>query len=127
MPETIQDLDQPNTNPLAVDLDSTDITPAKKTFNFPKDPKVIVLIVMGIIILILLVLSLIIGISRQPHPNTTPPVSITISPTLIPSPETINVPTVYQQQFKILDSAIQEKINFPLPQIDPSVGIIPNQ
>lgn len=132
MPETIQNLDQQQPNPLmTTDLDSTDITPKpKKGLSVPKDPKIIILGIMGVFIVILLLLSLIVTASRQ-KPGTKPSTdtSTTITPTkanVSPQPST-NIPEIYKARFDNLDTATQEVVDFPPPQVDSSIGITPNQ
>lgn len=118
MTEVYQNLEQSQLNPQS--------PPPKLVLPQPKDPKIKLLMILGIIIVILLIISALVSFTRKkqpptfPRPKTTPTESI-IRPTDIP--EASVIPQELKNQFDRADSDNQININFPPPQIDPEIGL----
>jgi hypothetical protein len=116
--KTYQNIDLPQDNPLEVEEKNTDI-PVKK----PLSPKILFLIILGVIIFILLLLSLIVVQVRKNKSNQS---------TIIPSPAPVVaqptttdslIPSIYQQKFKEIEQSFSEDPNLPVPQIDTTIGL----
>lgn len=119
-----QSLDLSNQNPLKVD--DLSVSDSKKTkFAIPNDPKIKLLIILGGITFVLLVLSLIVTAFRSSRPTTNskpiPNVITTPKPTEVIE-DINNIPPDLKTKFDQIDQQNQTNINFPPPQIDPTIG-----
>lgn len=110
-----QNIDLPQSNPLDIPKSNTLDNIEKKNLN----PKILILIAFGVIILILSILSIIVTqVRKNDIIKTSPPPPIEPTPTtndsLIPSP--------YQESFKNIEKSLEENLDLPAPQIDTEVG-----
>jgi hypothetical protein len=121
-----QELD--NLNPLQTKEDREIV---KKTFKFlglsiSEDPKIRLLIILGIIVVLLLIASIITSMSRR-TPTAPARVSPTPSPNVTPLPSEISnltrLPEDLKTKFKAIDDNINTNIDFSPPQIDTEVGL----
>jgi len=117
-----QNIDISQNNPLNTG-EISNITPAPKTSK-KLNPKVIILIVLGAIIILLFVISLIVTSLRQKTPTPKTP-QITPIPTDLPLPTSSSslVPEIYQEKFKIIENNFQNDLNLEPPPIDTEVGL----
>ncbi len=92
----------------------------------PKDPKLRIIVILGIITLGLLIVSLIVTKIRQLNP----PLVSQPTPTPINTPVPLgpdqtgysSIPDKYKVNFDIIDKEIQTEINFNPPQITDDIG-----
>jgi hypothetical protein len=119
-----QNRDASQLNPLAPAEKS--VPPADdKSTPLPINPKIKILIILGIIIVILLITSLIVSLVKKSVPSP-PAITSTSTPSSILTPtDTPNsaLPSKFQEKFTQIDHNNQTEISFPPPQIDPSVGL----
>ena len=113
--------------PVEAEPTETHSEPTKPTkFKIPSDPKIKLLLVLGIIIIILSILSLVVTAIRKsqlkgPVVRATPtPAAITIQPTETPI---ITIPLDLNAKFEKIDKNTQTDIQFTPPQIDPDIGL----
>ena len=111
-----QNIDLPQNNPLDIPDEITEITEKK-----PLNPKILLLIILGIIIFILLLLSLIVTQMRNKNPNIQN-IPTPIPVTNMPTPNDSLIPSPYQESFKNLEKSFEEDPDLPAPQIDITVG-----
>ena len=115
-----QNIDTPNTNPL-----TPEVSPVKKTKrSFPKDPKIRLLLVLGIIVLVLLVLSLVVSLFRPktPSPGSNITVTPTSKPVISPTQTNIGIPTQFVEKFNQIDKQINTTEDFLPPSFDQTIG-----
>lgn len=112
-----QNIDLPQNNPLKIPEDFP-----KETKKKPLNPKIILLIALGIFIFILLIVSLIVTQIRQQNPNTNAVPTI-VPITATPTNNDSLIPTQYQEDFKNLEKSFDEDPDLPAPQIDIEVGL----
>jgi hypothetical protein len=122
-----QNRDQSDLNPLVTPENSTDqITDNTKKLNIPKDPKIKILIIMGVIVLILLIISIFVTAIKKSNPKPTS--QPTPTPVNTPSPlgpdgtGNSNIPESYKTKFDVIDKKNQTDVNFNPPQITDDVG-----
>lgn len=121
-----QNIDVPSSNPLEQELSQpqekkkTNIFEALKNI---KDPKIKILLILGIILIILLVLSLIVTVFRKK-----PAINQLAVPTPIPqiSPvptKTSSIPTEFIDKFNQIEERLKLNESFTPPQIDSETGL----
>ena len=109
-----QNIDFPQNNPLDIGEVLPDTSEKK-----PLNPKILLLIILGVIIFILLLLSIIVTqVRKNQIPATPTPVPIVATPTINDS----LIPTQYQENFKNLEKSFEMDPDLPAPQIDITVG-----
>jgi len=100
-------------------------SPTFQTFPKTKDPRIVFLIVLGIIILLLLLAAAIVPSFRRRSPSsisqTTPTPIISSTPT--PLPEANRLPENLSAKFDKIIQKNNQSVNFPPPQIDPDIGL----
>ena len=115
-----QNIDTQIDNP----LQSTELPSeaAKPKFNL-KDPKIVILTVLGIVLIILVIASLVVTISRKDRSNhvTLPNTTVKESPT--PTQVQSVVPSGYYQQFDTIQKQINTNEDYPPPPIDLQIGL----
>lgn len=117
-----QNIDISQNNPLDIG-ETQNITPTPK-ISKKLNPKIIILIILGIITILLLALSLVITSLRQTSviPKTS---QITPLPTEIPLPTSSSslIPEIYQEKFRTIENNFQNDLNLEVPPIDTEVGL----
>lgn len=117
-----QNIDISQNNPLDIG-ETQNITPTPK-ISKKLNPKIIILIILGIITILLLALSLVITSLR--HTSVIPKTSqITPLPTEIPLPTSSSslIPEIYQEKFRTIENNFQNDLNLEVPPIDTEVGL----
>jgi hypothetical protein len=115
---TYQNQDLDNINPLQTDQ--------SKKFSLPKDPKIRILIILGIIVVLLLIASIFTSSSKK---TVRPPARIipTITPNITPLPTEItdisSLPLEIKKNLEDVDIKINTSIEFNPPQIDTEIGL----
>lgn len=117
-----QNRDLDNLNPFTPRANTTDL----EVKNTPKsDPKVRLLVILGIIVVILSVLSLAVNILRRRQStvgsDTVP--TITSAPLPTDIPDSVSLPADLKTNFDNLNKSTQTSINFDPPQIDTTIGL----
>jgi hypothetical protein len=111
-----QNIDTPINNPLEIPKE-----PVKFKLNI-KDPKIKLLLILGIILIILGILSIIVTITRKKPISTinvpTPTPAITVIPTIKES----NIPTQFIDKFDQIEKKLQIDEDFSPPQVDTTIG-----
>lgn len=118
-----QNIDIPQNNPLNFSQTENHVSPPKKKIPL-NNPKVVILLVLGTIIIILLIASLIISLIRQSSQKNTSTPTPTSTPSEIPLPTSQSslVPTIYQDEFEKLEKSFNLDIDLEPPIIDIEVG-----
>jgi hypothetical protein len=95
---------------------------SKKKFTLPKNPKIIALMVMGVLIFILGIVAIVVSsINSGPPPITIKPFpTSSVSP--VPTLGYQNIPTQYVERFAEIDKEINTNQKFYPPEIDPNIG-----
>jgi len=122
MPDTpYQNIDISQNNPLGFKEETPSSSP--ETTSKKLSPKVIFLIVLGIIISILFIVSLIVT-SRQKK-ETLAPLEITPSPVEIVVPTTSKslLPEIYREKFNIIENNLNDDLKIEVPAIDLEIGL----
>lgn len=121
--KSYQNIDIPQNNPLNFpQAEDVVLTPKKK---IPlNNPKIIILLVLGVIIIILLITSLVVSLLRQSTPKNTSTPTPTFTPSEIPLPTTYSslIPSIYQANFKELEESFNHDIDLEPPVIDSEIG-----
>ena len=128
-PETsYQNQDLISTNPLLNELTpNTAESPSPKKFFIPQDPKIKILMVLGIVLFILSILSLVMLVVKT-NSNTNQPLlpqptpTTIITPVSTTSPVNPNIPENIRSKFDQIDKNNQVNPSFDPPQIDTSIG-----
>lgn len=123
-----QNIDIPSTNPLEPEssqiLEKTKKTGILTALKNIKDPKIKMLLILGIILIILLVVSLIVTLFRKTPSivkekiNPTPIPQITLTPT-----KTSSIPPEFVSKFNQIEEKLKLDENFEPPQIDSETGL----
>lgn len=119
-----QNIDISQENPLKTTPESTPDQNITKQIKLPKNPKIIVLLVLFIIIILLSFTALIVTSLRQspsPAATTTPTPLPTMA--LTPTPANTLIPTIYQEKFKAIEEQFNQDIDLAPPQIDTEIGL----
>lgn len=125
---TYQNQDLNSNNPLLTEASSTLAkTPTSNKFQLPQDPKIKILIILGIIVLMLSILSGVIFVVKKNSTTTQTPI-IQPTPTAVvivePTITTINpnIPENIRNKFEQIDKNNQVNPSFDPPQIDTTIG-----
>lgn len=113
-----QNIDLPQSNPLDTKEEITEIS-VKKTLN----PKILIIIIFGSIILILLFISLITTQTRKKYSNGLKSTPTSIAPLATPTTNDSLIPIQYQQSFKQLEQSFSQDPDLSVPQIDTQIGL----
>lgn len=100
--------------------------PPSKKFSLPNDPKIKLLIILGVIILFLSLISVVITAIRksQLKPSPVKPTPTMTYTTPVPTdPPTLSMPPEINTQFENIDTSTKKNIQFDPPQIDPDIGL----
>ena len=122
-----QNPDLDNQNPLipTEPINPNNQSPEKK-LSLPKDPKVKIAFILGIITVILLITSFILTSIKKSviitTPNPKPSPINTPAPTGPDGTGYSEIPDSYKEKFKNVDQLIQTNIDFNPPQITDDVG-----
>ncbi len=117
-----QNIDIPQNNPLEVKEEKIVEETSINTERKPLNPKILLLIILGVIIFILLILSLIVTQIRK-NPSNLPKVTPTENPIIsTPTPNDSLIPSPYQESFKEINQSLNQDPDLPVPQIDPKIG-----
>lgn len=112
---TIDPQDKPKSSPKS-----------NKSFQMPSDPKLKLLIILGVTIAVLSLLSLIVTVVRksqlQPTVRPTATPAPTHPPEATPTPD-VSIPIEITDKFNKIDRNTQVIIDFQPPQIDPDIGL----
>ena len=120
----IQNIDIPQDNPATPEVAGT-----KEKAPKVKNPKIIILIVLGSIVALLLIAALIVSATKDIKPPTKRGNTITPTPTpnaeiiTTPTPITSQIPQEFQTQFNEIEKENTNLRNLPPPQIDVQIGI----
>lgn len=111
-------------NPLprtSLPTDKAPVPTTKPKLNF-KDPKIMALAVLSVILILLLVASLVVTLSRKVTTSVYQP---TAYPTQAPSPTpmTLNVPEEWKGKLNVVQSEIGTTVDFAPPEFDTQIGI----
>ena len=122
-----REIDQPN--PLAAEESSSTapVQDSKKDTQKspPADPKIKILLFLGILIIVLFLISFIIAQVRTSSQKNTPLTTPTPVTVLTPAPTDIpqtSIPDELKSQFDQIDTNNQTEIDFSPPQFDTTVG-----
>lgn len=116
MAEIIQNIDQDQSNPL-----DQNTSFSLKSISLPSNPKIKLLIILGVVIFILLIAGLIIPAKKIPPIPVSEPTAI---PQISPKPtDTNQTPPQFQEKFQNIQQQLNQKEEFPFPIIDPDIGL----
>jgi predicted PurR-regulated permease PerM len=115
-----QNIDISQNNPLDIKInsDSSSIKTSKK----PLSPRIIILIILGIIVFLLFIVSLIITSSRQREVPTIPKTTPTPIEENIPTTSKSLVPQIYQEKFDTIENNLENDLDINPPLIDTDIG-----
>jgi hypothetical protein len=119
-----QNIDSLNENPLNIPNVSSNKTEPETAVkkNLLKDPKIILLFILGSIIVILLLISLIVTTDKK-IPATTDQNQVIPTPSLVVSPVVENkIPPQFIEKFNSIDNRLNTKEDFLPPDIDIDFG-----
>lgn len=121
-----QNIDAPSSNPLEQELSQPQ---EKKKINIfealknIKDPKIKILLILGIVLIILLALSLIVTVFRK-KPTIEQIAVPTPIPQISPVPtRTSNIPIEFIDKFNQIEEKLKLNEDFQPPQIDSETGL----
>ena len=117
-----QNTDTPTDNPLESVVTQE---PTKSKFSIPKNPKIIALMILGVVIVLLFIVSIVVTIIRNGSKSA---IKIVNKTTPTPNQELIGSPTpaMYPEEFNQLINTVQQDLNQKNlpdpPQIDDTIG-----
>lgn len=114
-----QNIDTPNENPLEVVNNDLSQAPAPAKVN----PKFIPLMALGAVILILSVIAIAVNSKRKTNNNNLSPTPTINIPIYSEAPNDSLIPTIFQSDFREIDTSLNYSLNLPPPEIDTSVGL----